>query len=221
MVTLQAVGNPKRTFVNLPPQKQQRVIAEAVQEFAAMGYQRASLNTIVRRLGIAKGSLYQYFENKEALFLYLFERFTDLVKETLQEFGASGPADFFGQIRRSLQAGIEFINRYPEFYEIYLKLLFEQDVPQREALIAKVRLFSLEYFGPLCEEARKQGLIRQDLPTHTIVFMLDATLDRFLQGYAKSYLDGGLALAGKDKHELNETADMVLEILKDGLSPRS
>ena len=55
-----------RTFQNLPPHKQQRVLDEALSEFARRGYARASLNALVRRLGIAKGSIFQYFRTRPA-----------------------------------------------------------------------------------------------------------------------------------------------------------
>jgi TetR/AcrR family transcriptional regulator len=212
---------PRSTFLNLPAEKRERIEREAVREFAERGYRNASLNTIVARLGIAKGSLYQYFDNKEALFLHLFDRFTGLVKSTLADFAAPAEQpDFFEQVQAALCAGIEFIDRHPEYYEIYLNLLFEQEVPQREELIAKVRLFSRDYFGALSEEGRQRGIVRRDLPPEVVVFILDATLDRFLLGIARSYLDGGLGLAGKTRQEMNEMVALVVSVLRDGLAPR-
>ena len=63
----------KNTYYNLPRKKQLRIIQTAAKEFAEQGYKRASLNTIIKNLGIAKGSLYQYFENKEAILLAIAE----------------------------------------------------------------------------------------------------------------------------------------------------
>lgn len=211
----------KNTFRNLPEEKQKLIVKEAVREFAANGYQRASLNTIVKRLGIAKGSLYQYFENKEALFLYIFEQFTLSVKRMVKELTGEGAEDgFFGHVRRVLWAGVQFIDEQPEYFQIYLKALFEHDVPQREDLVAKVRLFSMEYFAPICQQDQRQGKIRQDVPVPVIVFMLDATMDRFLQGYASPYLDGGLSLAGRSRQELDKEINIIIEVLRDGLVPR-
>jgi len=212
---------PKNTFLNLPREKQDLIAREAVREFAANGYQRASLNTIVKRLGIAKGSLYQYFENKEALFLYIFEQFTLAVKRMVRDLAGEGAEDgFFARVRRVLWAGVQFIEEQPEYFQIYLKALFEHDVPHRKELVARVRLFSMEYFGPLCQEDQRQGKIRDDVPLPVIVFMLDATLDRFLQGYASPYLDGGLGLAGRSRQELSKEIDLIIEVLRDGLVPR-
>ncbi len=206
------------TFRNLPEEKRQRILEEAVKEFAANGYQKASLNTIVKRLGIAKGSLYQYFNNKQALFLFIFDRLTHLVKDTVKRSVSEGEeADFFEQVRRIIVSGINFIDSFPAYYQIYLKVLFEPDVPQREELIAKVRLFSMEFFAPLCNAAQGKGQIRHDIPTSLVVFILDAVVDRFLQGYAKPYLDGGLNLSAKSPQGLEEDVNMIITILQDGL----
>ena len=194
------------------------------------------MNTIVRGAGISKGSLYQYFHNKEVLFVYIFERFTRLVKKTVAEHGRSsvvrardgesaskkagaGPEhDFFGQVGRVLLAGIEFIDRHPDYFQIYLRVLFEQDVPMREKLLAQVRLFSREYFGPLCQTGQNSGAIRRDIPPAVVIFVLDATLDRFLQSYAQGALDRDLDLAQINREALLSRVKMILQVLKEGLA---
>ena len=208
-------ANP--TFNNLPLEKQEAIIHEAVREFAANGYQKASLNTIVKNLGIAKGSLYQYFRNKEALFCFVFEEFTHCVKHTVKDgIGQERSADFFDRVKLVMLAAITFVDRYPDYFQIYLKVLFEHDVPRREELLARVRLFSREYFGPLCEEAREKSVIRRDIPVATLIFLLDAFLDRFLQGYVQPYLDGGLGMAKMSRKELMVKIDEMIEVLRDG-----
>ena len=64
---------PKTTFVNLDPSKRERFLDEALDEFAGHPYDQASITAIVKRLGIAKGSVYQYFDGKLDLFGHLLE----------------------------------------------------------------------------------------------------------------------------------------------------
>jgi AcrR family transcriptional regulator len=214
------LAQPKQTFVNLPPEKRDSIVRAAVAEFAEQGYQRASLNSIVKRLGISKGSLYQYFDNKEALFLHVFDHFIQQVKRQVRaSVAGNGRDDFFAAARQVLLAGIAFIDNHPEYFQVYLKVLFERDVPRREELMARVRLFSLEYFGPLAERAMEEGGLRSDIPAPKVVFILDAMLDRFLQGYAQPYLDGGLALAGMPADRLQEEIDSMVAVLRTGLQP--
>ena len=207
----------KNTFSNLPAEKQALIVAAAAHEFACQGYQKASINTIVKTAGIAKGSFYQYFHNKEALFVFIFDRFTELVKKTVKQAQENRQGDFFELVRQVLLAGIDFIDRHPDYFQIYLKVLFEQNIPHRRQLLSKVRLFSQEFFGPLCARAQKQGALRQDVPLEVVIFILDATLDRFLQSYAQSYLDCGLDLQKKDRASLVADVDMVLLVLQQGL----
>ncbi len=211
---------PKDTFSKLPPDKRSKIEATLVREFAAKGYQKASLNTVVSALGIAKGSLYQYFDNKEAIFFYIFDQFTRKVKAMVQQPSAAGTVtpDLWGAVRRTMLAGIAFIDGYPDYYPISLNVLFEQDVPRREELIARVRLFSMEYFGPLIVHGQGQGTVTAAVPVTMVVFLIDAALDRFLQGYARSYLDGGLGLAAKDKAGLIAEIDLLIKTIQHGLA---
>ncbi|MBU4229542.1 MAG: TetR/AcrR family transcriptional regulator [Desulfurivibrionaceae bacterium] len=211
---------PKQTFMNLAPEKRESIVRTAAAEFAEQGYQRASLNNIVKQLGISKGSLYQYFDNKEALFLHVFDHFTLQVKQYVKaSVTGNGRDDFFGVARQVLLAGIAFIDTHPEYFQVYLKVLFERDVPRREELVSRVRLFSLEYFGPLADRAMLQGMLRRDIPARKVVFILDAMLDRFLQGYAQPHLDGGLALAGMSADRLHDEIDSMVAVLRTGLQP--
>lgn len=208
---------PKKTFHNLPEEKRLRIIAVALAEFAEKGYAKASVNTIVKEVGIAKGSLYQYFESKETLFFYLFDEFTVLVKRAVKEAAQTGGEGFFEQVRAVFLAGVRFIRQHPAYYRLYLHVLFEQELPGREKLIAKVRLFSAEYFGPLCDQCKAAGDIRTEVPTDLAIFLIDAILDRFLQGFAARYLDGGLGLSELDDHTLILTIDRCIEVLRNGL----
>ena len=61
-------------FENLEPDKQQRLIDSAAEEFAAKGYDAASLNRILELAGMSKSSLYYYFDDKADLFTTLVDR---------------------------------------------------------------------------------------------------------------------------------------------------
>ena len=62
---------PKQTFFNLTEEKRRQIIDIAIDEFADNDYEKASISKIVARAGIAKGSFYQYFADKDDLYGYL------------------------------------------------------------------------------------------------------------------------------------------------------
>lgn len=64
---------PKETFFNLPVEKRERVIDAALDEFATRPYHKARITAIADKAGIAKGSFYQYFEDKKDLFKHIMD----------------------------------------------------------------------------------------------------------------------------------------------------
>jgi len=199
------------TFNNLAAEKQDLILRAAVREFGEYGFRQASVNRIVERTGIAKGSLYQYFANKEALFLYVFGRFAELIKETVR--GAAGlggdSGDFFTRMGQVMQAGEGFVRDHPEYFRLYLKLAGDEDIPHRAQILGRLRLFPAEYFAPLLEQGQQAGLIRRDVRLDSMIFLIEGLIERYLQGLAGSakldtalvtelitLLRGGLAPAG-------------------------
>lgn len=62
---------PTSTFFRLPKEKQTRLLAAAWEEFSRVSYPSVSINRIILKAHIPRGSFYQYFSDKEDLFLYL------------------------------------------------------------------------------------------------------------------------------------------------------
>lgn len=206
------------TFLNLPEMKKERIIALATREFSEKGYQGASINTMVENLGISKGSIFQYFSSKKGLFLYIFQSAVDRVRRTLVQVKEdTEEMDVFDRIHQSILVGADFVHRHPHIYRIYLKLLFERDVPFRAELLQAIRLFSAEYLGSLIRKGLEREEIRGDIPAESAVFILDAVLDRFLQAYMVPYLDQGGNIYGSDPAKIENWASDLVDILRKGL----
>lgn len=54
--------------------KRERILDAAVVELARRGYHRTTVSNIARRAGVADGTIYLYFENKEAVLVSVFDR---------------------------------------------------------------------------------------------------------------------------------------------------
>ncbi|AXI10853.1 TetR/AcrR family transcriptional regulator [Oceanobacillus zhaokaii] len=65
---------PKQTFFNLPESKRHNLIAAAEKEFARAPLSEASIANIVKEACIARGSFYQYFEDKEDAYFFLLNQ---------------------------------------------------------------------------------------------------------------------------------------------------
>ena len=59
---------PFARFDKLSPEKRERILVVAAQEFARYGYEDASINRILEQAQMSKGAAYYYFEDKVDLF---------------------------------------------------------------------------------------------------------------------------------------------------------
>lgn len=211
-------AHAKQTFLNLSEEKRRRIVEAATREFSEKGYARASINSIVGAVGIAKGSIYQYFPDKKGLFLYTFEFAVRAVGATLKRVRAeSAEADFFERLRRSLLAGFQFIRKHPRIYGAYLRVMFDSEVPRREELLRRIRLFSVDYLSGLAADGLRRGELRQGLSPAQVAFFLDAVMDRMLQAYFVPGLDSGLGLHAAPREQLEQWGDLFVELLRRGL----
>lgn len=71
------------TFLRLPEEKRTRILDAAWEEFTDNSFASASINRIVHRAEIPRGSFYQYFTDKSDLFSYLVQ---DMRTQLLGEF---------------------------------------------------------------------------------------------------------------------------------------
>jgi len=63
---------------------EKRILESAREQFAQYGYQKTSLDDIVRDVKISKGTIYNYFKNKEDLFRHVAEAESDRMLEHLK-----------------------------------------------------------------------------------------------------------------------------------------
>ena len=76
---------PTNTFFNLPAEKKLKILKAANKEFARVPLEQASIKNIVEDAEIARGSFYQYFENKQDLFDYIMTSKTGDMEKNLME----------------------------------------------------------------------------------------------------------------------------------------
>lgn len=103
---------PTATFFALPEERRARLVREAITEFSERPYAEASLSQIAQRSRIAKGSFYQYFEDKLDLYRWLV---TEEAPRHKREFiGAPrAAADFWAGFETLVERGMAFLVEHP------------------------------------------------------------------------------------------------------------
>jgi AcrR family transcriptional regulator len=120
---------PKETFFNLSKDKRALIEKVAIEEFASNGLKAASVNAIVSKTSIAKGSFYQYFENLEDL----YEHILQIVQKTKVELISSLPMpdnslDTFRYLSRLVLVDMIFELKHPLLSQVERHHRFDNSI---------------------------------------------------------------------------------------------
>jgi AcrR family transcriptional regulator len=214
---------PKATFFNLPFDKREHITKIAIEEFGNYEYADVSISRIVARAGIAKGSFYQYFADKEDLYAYLLDV---IVQKKWEVFSLAHPDPYhtgiFRYLRWMMQAGVQFELTYPDLVRVGYRALSRSANPQE--LFARYQQQSLTFYRRLLERGKAQGDIAPEIDDELAAFLLDAifsTLGPFLmQRIAQREAEWQGKQAIGELPEVTRLFDQTVNILEHGLTPR-
>jgi len=220
---------PKPTFFNLPDAKRDRLVDLAIDEFAAHPYRQASLSRIVAAAGIAKGSVYQYFDNKLDLYTWLVTE--EMVRRKLAAIATGAPApgaSIWDTLRAAFLAGFHFAMAEPRLTALGTHLLRDGGDPELQPLVASHRTAAHAWMTHLLTTAQQQGEVRADLDLDTTATLLAQTLgEGMLHVLARrlgvdlpTYLANPAIAEQLSDDEVLALVDSALDFLRGGLAAR-
>lgn len=93
------------------------VLNSALKEFTTKGYDKASTNIIAKEAGISKALMFHYVENKQELFLFIYDYFKEVLEKEYYLKINLKEKDLFNRLRQSYLLQIELIKQYPWILE--------------------------------------------------------------------------------------------------------
>jgi len=202
---------PTTTFFNLPEEKKKRVINAAVDEFAQNGYTKSSITRMVNKAQIAKGSFYQYFEDKEDLYRHILKKavekkFKYVQKELIDYEGD----DFFEYWRRLNIAGLKYAEDNIKLAEVASDIVKNKDQKFYRSIIDEYKNLGEGMFERLLKKAVEAGQVRKDINITYTAGLL----------YRASFFITDYFFEKKDIKQLDEfipLIDNLIEIIQYGI----
>ena len=215
---------PSQTFFNLSKEKQQAIVKVALDEFSALDYSSASISRIVRNTGIAKGSFYQYFQDKKDLYLYLLSLVSEAKKTFVsQTVPPNAEMDFYEYLSWLFDASTEFDRTHPILSRLAYRAFYGNSSFKDPEINRTEKAFT-DFVRQLVVTGIKSGDINTEIDLEIAVFTVDSLLDAFNNKYIPALTDitaDTLAEQGGSSVEI-ETAkkafNKLIQILKFGLS---
>lgn len=194
----------KETFEKISQEKREKIIQIAVSEFASNGFRGANINVIAKKAGISIGSMYNYFATKEDLFLTCMDEGYKLLEDAIGSVSLDNK-DLFGKLEELVRAAQRFARQYPEIHQLYLDATTEGLSDLSRQVSRKIENISAVFYREEIDNAKKQGLVREDIDTRVACFCIDNIILLTQFSYTSEYFKERLKIfIGDDALEDDE-----------------
>ena len=210
---------PKDTFYNLPFEKQEKVMRSAISEFINQGFEKANVGAIAKNAGVAKGSMYQYFENKRELFLFSvrwsmeflvkkYDKYITLKDKELSVF------DFFYQNAKDMWLQM----RDERELVIFIQDVFlgKYNSLSDESMTYMIKL-SDEYLLNLIKAGKSNGSIRKDIDDNILSLFITGVSFKIKEYLMKKARNLGEDIVDEDFEAYEKEIKAMIELLKNGM----
>ncbi len=198
--TLIGEGNPLLRYPGLKE--------AAIDEFAMRRFEDTSLNDILKKAGMSKGSFYHHFGDKFGLYLAVIDIiaqkklsfFYPLMQENLDT------SDFFGMLKKVMQATTEFMLSDERMHHLSNRLM-EEDDGFRSRLYS---LFGVDYYKSFSEwvyQGVESGQIDSIYSPEFVVKIIEIMFSNIHK-----------LISSGDPENLLGTANQVIDVIRYGIS---
>ncbi len=186
-------------------EKHHDILDAAVKTFARTGYHRTRVADIAREAGVADGTVYIYFENKEDILVSLFQdlmiRFVeDLFSELLQCQNATE------KLRKIITYHLTTLAGKPDQAKVTQIELRQIDQAINEGISRPLKRY-FDLIEEVIDEGKKQGLYRQTLDTRIARKVVFGGIDEVVTCWVMS----------RKRYDLTALSEPLFELLVRGL----
>ncbi len=176
----------KDALNRIDEKKRERIFRNAAAEFARHGYHKANINSIAKKAGIGKGSIYLYFTDKRDLYYSTFKEAARIQKSIfdLIEGMEAGPITKLEQL---FEESLNAFPRYRNMFKMYFDLSASGDEKSHANLAQMLERRSAEFFTKILQEGKSTGAIRGDLPVEHAAYIVDSVYTMFFAALACGY----------------------------------
>ncbi len=173
--------------------------------FARKGFFLSKVSEIAKKAGVADGTIYLYFKNKDDLLISIFEEKMREINASFRDALAQEP-DALSRFRRLIRMHLEGFQSYPELASVLLVELRQSSRFMREYKKVELKNY-LDLIGKVVEQGQREGVFRSDISVSLVKRLIFGTLDEMVSTWV---------LAGRP-YELVTLTEPVLDLLLHGI----
>jgi AcrR family transcriptional regulator len=187
----------KEQFEAVRQKSIEKITDSAVKLFAEYGYLNVSINQIAKTAGVSQGLMYNYFNSKEALLLYIIRSMMEEMGHLMVSFHTI--TDPFEKFEKIVRATFTLLKEKKEFYATIWPVITQQGVSQQLQEMLRHTFTSL--IDVIEVMLKDMNIANPRLEA----FRLGAMLDGAALGYLYIF---------KDEYPLEEMEQLIIQTYK-------
>ena len=189
-----------------PNGKYEAILRAAIKVFSRSGFFNSKVADVAREAGVADGTVYLYFKNKDDILVSIFNHVMDealaLGRKRLEE--VSDPAE---KLKRIVQAHLDRLGRDRDLAVVFQVELRSSTKFMEQFSATKVTEY-LDLIRSVIEEGQKKRVFRRGLNTTIAAKVLFGALDEMATNWVLS----------RKRYNLVSIAEPVIDLLMNGIA---
>jgi TetR/AcrR family fatty acid metabolism transcriptional regulator len=204
------------------PDKRERILRAAIRVFARKGFYATRVSEIAKAAGVADGTIYLYFKNKDDVLVSIFEdRITKLIAVLRSELAVDAPFDV--KFRRVIELQLGLLEGQRDLAEV-VTVNLRQSSRLLKQFATPLFTQYLEVIAGLVAQGQREGAVRGDINPRVLARALWGALDGIAVTWALSRPEGGARATGAragEPGQLQRAASQVASVFLDGVRARA
>jgi TetR/AcrR family fatty acid metabolism transcriptional regulator len=187
-------------------QKYDAILEASIRVIAKYGYHRSQISEIAKEAGVAGGTIYLYFENKEDLLISIFrEKIGHFVRKAKQRLALSSCPK--KQLFHIILLHLKYLEANPAL-AVVVQMELRQSDPHVRKEISELMQAYLNLIEHVMEQGKLSGIFRKNLDIRLARKMIFGTLDDLVTSW----------VLHQQKYSLQEMAEPVYQMFVDGIT---
>jgi TetR/AcrR family fatty acid metabolism transcriptional regulator len=191
------------------PDKRARILKAAVKVFAKNGFYATRVSEIAKAAGVADGTIYLYFKNKDDVLITIFEEGISQLLTILREVSESNEP-FEERIRRIIELQLGLLEEQRDLAEV-ITVNLRQSSRLLKQYAAPLFMQYIDVIAGVVRQGQEQGAFRAELNPRIVARSLFGALDAILLTWA---------LGEGDSAALRKAAAHCASLFLEGLRKR-
>jgi TetR/AcrR family fatty acid metabolism transcriptional regulator len=191
------------------PEKRDRILKAAIQVFAKNGFYATRVSEIAKAAGVADGTIYLYFKNKDDVLITIFEEGIEQLLRILREV-ADSEDTFENRVSRIIELQLGLLEEQRDLAEV-ITVNLRQSSRLLKQYATPLFMQYIDVIAGVVRDGQNEGAFRKDLNPRIVARSLFGALDAILLTWA---------LGEGDPPALRKAATHCASLFLEGLRQR-